>query len=456
MNDIIAALATPWGEGGIAVVRVSGKGSVELADRIFKGSKGGLSAYPARFMSLGELCSCDSGAVYDEILAVRFEDKRSYTGEESVEFHCHGGFASAQKCIDELCSMGARIAQPGEFTKRAFINGRLDLSQAEAVLGIIRARSDEALSASARTLQGEFTEKIKNFLARLTAIAAQFEVDLDFPEEGEGYITDNQRSAFLEELSDEGAALVSRCKAGLMLREGIRVAIVGKPNVGKSSILNALLNEERAIVTAIPGTTRDRIEERFIHNGVPVKIIDTAGIRETEDTVESIGVTQSRKSINEADICLWVVDASSELSDEELEIGREVTETKHLIVLNKEDIMSEASVEKLKGLYPGSRIVTVSALMKKGIEELKELIISYASENTLFAGSYGVTARQLDCLVNAVKDINEAKNAELCGIGDDVTISCISDARIHLSSLLGLDASEDLLDAVFGSFCVGK
>lgn len=454
-EDIIVALATPWGEGGIAIVRLSGEGSVAITDKVFRSARGGISDYNTRYMAVGNLVDLENNAIYDEVLAVRFNEK-SYTGEESVEIHCHGGFASSQRCIEDLCSIGARIALPGEFTRRAFVNGRIDLSQAEAVLGIIRARSDEALSASARTLQGNFTNEIKGYLDKLTQLAAQLEVDLDFPEEGEGFLSIETRKSKLSELCNHGSELVAKCKGGLMLREGLKVAILGQPNVGKSSLLNALLKEERAIVTSIPGTTRDRIEERFIHKGIPVKIIDTAGIRETQDTVESIGVSQALRSIEEADICMWVVDGAREMSGYEIEIGRKITTGKHIIVVNKDDIKSNNITEKLHSLFPYSTVVFTSALNNTGIEELKDLLVNEASGDTEFKGSYGVTARQLNCLINAINATIEARKANDMGVGNDVVISCISDARMELSSLLGLDASEDLLDVIFSSFCVGK
>lgn len=453
-EEIIAALATAWGESGISIVRVSGEGCVALADKIFR-SRRPLAEHPPRRMVLGKLCSINN-EIYDEVLAVRFKEGSSYTGEESVEIHCHGGKLPAQICIEELCSLGARVAMPGEFTRRAFVNKRIDLSQAEAVLGIIKAKSDEALLASARTLQGGFAEQIKKFLDKLTLLAAQLEVDLDFPEEGEGILPESEFIARIKELADDGQELLSRCRSGFILREGLRVAIIGRPNVGKSSLLNILLREERAIVTPVPGTTRDRIEETFVHKGIPIRIIDTAGIRETSDEVESIGVSQSIRLMKEADLCIWVVDSAEILSEEDLRLGCQASALKHIIVLNKSDLDQKTTAAELKNRFSESCILPISALKSEGIEELKDMILEYTSGGIVTSEAYGVTNRQIGCLSSALSSIHEAENAIKSKIGDDVAISCISDARSQLSSLLGLDTTEDLLDVIFSSFCVGK
>lgn len=454
MEDIITALATAWGEGGISVVRLSGEGSVELADKIFIG-KNKLAEQPARLLSLGRLCSSD-GDFFDEVLAVRFAKGASYTTEESVEIHCHGGLLPAQKCMEELCSMGARLAQPGEFTRRAFVNGRIDLPQAEAVLGVIRAESDEALYASSRTLQGAFAVKLRSFLDDITGLAAFLEVDLDFPEEDEGYISKADSDKRLENLISEGEVLLSDCRSGLILRKGIRTAIIGRPNVGKSSLLNALLKEERAIVTSVPGTTRDRIEETFTHKGIPIRIIDTAGIRETCDEVECIGVNQSIKSMIEADLRVWVIDAGDELTEEEMVLGRRVSSMKHIIVLNKSDIQQKISLDQLKKSFPSSRIVSVSALKSDGIEGLKDIMVNEITGGIKVTGGYGVTSRQIECLSAALASLRETQKIVSEGLGDDLAITCLSDARSHLASLLGIDATENLLDTVFSQFCIGK
>ena len=454
MEDIITALATAWGESGIAVVRLSGEGSVLLADKIFTGRKQ-LAEQPARFLTLGRLRSSD-GQHFDEVLAVRFDKGASYTAEESVEIHCHGGLLPAQKCMEELCSMGARLAQPGEFTRRAFVNGRIDLPQAEAVLGVIRAESDEALYASSRTLQGSFAEKLRYFLDDITGLAAFLEVDLDFPEEDEGYITKKDSEQRLGDLISAGEALLADCRSGLILREGIKTAIIGRPNVGKSSLLNSLLREERAIVTSVPGTTRDRIEETFTHKGIPIRIIDTAGIRETSDEVECIGVDQSIKSMTEADLRVWVIDSGDELTEEEMALGRRVSSMKHIVVLNKSDMPQKISLDQLKNSFPSSRIISVSALKSDGIEELKDLIVDEITGGIKVTGGYGVTSRQIECLSAALASLRDTQKVVSEDLGDDLAITCLSDARSHLARLLGIDATENLLDTIFSQFCVGK
>lgn len=454
MEGIITALATAWGEGGIAVVRLSGEGSVMLADKIFTGSKK-LAEQPARFLTLGRLRSSD-GEFFDEVLAVRFDKGASYTAEESVEIHCHGGLLPAQKCMEELCLIGAKLAQPGEFTRRAFVNGRIDLPQAEAVLGVIRAESDEALYASSRTMQGAFAEKLKSFLEKITGLAAFLEVDLDFPEEDEGYISKENSVNRLEDLISAGQAMLADCRSGLILREGIKTAIIGRPNVGKSSLLNSLLREERAIVTPIPGTTRDRIEETFTHKGIPIRIIDTAGIRETIDEVECIGVNQSLRSMTEADLRVWVIDAGDELTEQDMELGRRVSSMKHIVVLNKSDMPQKISIDQLKNSFPSSRIVSVSALKSDGIEELKDIMVNEITGGIKVTGGYGVTSRQIECLSAALASLKDTHKVVSEDLGDDLAITCLSDARSHLAKLLGIDATENLLDTIFSQFCVGK
>ena len=451
-EDIITAAATAWGYGGISIVRLSGRGCTAALDALYL-SKGGkkLSELPARYMSLGTLRTPD-GETFDEVLAVRFEPGKSYTGEEAAEIHCHGGLAAAGRCIAELCARGARIAAPGEFTRRAFVNGRIDLTQAEAVAGIIKARSDEALAASARTLQGELTGEIKKLMAGFTELAAALEVDLDFPEDGEGFISDEECASRLRALSEESEKLCSRCRCGILLRDGLRAAIIGTPNVGKSSLLNALLERDRAIVAATPGTTRDSIEETFICGGLPVRIIDTAGIRDTDDEIEAIGVSRSLRSIKEADIVLRVIDGAEKTET----YAMPQIEKPQIIVLNKSDLPCRTSAEEAEALFPGSPVIRVSAKDGSGIDELKELILKTAASGFDVSHGYSVSARQLECVTHAKEAADAALGALLTGAGDDAVLSCISEGTSQLAAMLGTDAGEELLDKIFGEFCVGK
>lgn len=449
-DDIIAALATAWGEGGIAIVRVSGEGSAKVVGKIFR-SRGSFSEQPPRMMALGALVRRD-GLQFDEALAVRFEAGHSYTGEESAELHCHGGAMAAQRCLEELFALGARMAEPGEFTRRAFLNGRIDLSQAEAVLGIIRARSDEALAASARTLHGEFTKKAESLSSEMTALAAALETDLDFPEEGEGFISSNEKEARLSELSRRCRELLDECRGGQLLREGVRCAITGAPNVGKSSLLNALLKRERAIVTPIPGTTRDSIEETFIYRGLPIRIIDTAGIRETEDEVEAIGVRRSLSSIEEADVTLWVVDSSEPPQSIALPPKAE----RLIVVLNKGDLPAQTTEAEIRSIIGPAAVAAVSAATGEGLEGLMEAVMAAVVGGAPLSSSYSVTARQTEALSIAWEAVKAALEAQTGGTGADVTISALAEARQALASLLGQDASEELVDKIFSSFCVGK
>jgi len=454
MDDIIVALASAWGESGIAIVRLSGKGSTELADKLFR-SKCSLAQSPPRYLTLGKLIGSEN-MPFDEVLAVRFEEGKSYTGEESVEIYCHGGTIPAQKCIEELCSLGARIALPGEYTRRAYTNKRIDLSQAESVLSVIKAQSDEALMAATRTLQGEFSNKIRSLFKEITELAALLEVDLDFPEEDIGMASLDDILSSLNSLIAKARNLEESCRSGLVFREGIKAAIIGKPNVGKSSLLNVLLQKQRAIVTPVPGTTRDSIEETVIYRGIPIHFIDTAGIRTTEDQVESIGVERSKLSIEEADIVIWVLDSSEAFTEEDSLLWDLIKEKNHIVALNKSDLVPYDNKELLDDITSKSKVISISALNSDGIENLKGLIVEDFAKYSSFKGSYSVTSRQLSGISETVFSLVETKNALACGIGDDIALTCIAEARDSLAQVIGIDPTEDLIERIFKDFCVGK
>jgi tRNA modification GTPase len=408
-------------------------------------------------MALGKIV-CGGEAV-DQVLAVRFERGASYTGEESVEIHCHGGTCAARKCLGLLTDAGARAALPGEFTKRAFLSGRLDLAQAEAVAGIIRARSDAELASSARSLQGELSSRLRGLSSALTSLRAEIEARIDFPDDvGEGEYAGYSRAA--SELESAAVGLLSRCRVGLVLRNGVRVAIAGKPNVGKSSLMNAMLGRDRAIVTDIPGTTRDTLDAEFVHNGITMTLVDTAGMREARgasaaDIIEGIGVERSREAIRGADLCVLVADASRPISEEDMEAARAALERPAILACNKSDLPPSPG-----GFFDGGEPfiarVRVSARTGGGIEDLKDALAASALGSSSPSDGMMATERMVRALGDAMACIAEARGAMEKGHGADVAGSLLAEAAEHMASPLGADASEELLDEIFSSFCIGK
>lgn len=462
IHDVIAAVATAWGEGAISIVRVSGEGSVALVGKIFSGTRP-LVNEPPRRMALGNLVDPKTRATVDRVLAVRFERGASYTGEESVEIHCHGGTAAVRCCIDMLLALGARVALPGEFTKRAYLSGRLDLAQAEAVLGVVRASSDEALRAAGRSLQGELSRRLRALMDELTVLRAHLEVGLDYPEEAlddeENAASEENILSGIREVRARVSALQERCRIGAMLKNGVRVAILGRPNVGKSSLLNALLGEARSIVTDVAGTTRDTVDAVFVHRGMPMCLVDTAGIRDASDAVERIGVERARAARDEADICLLVADASARPAPEDAEIARSVRDKISLLILNKSDLpgaWSERDIDEISGLGRFARTCALSARNGDGVDDLKDALCAAVLRDTPVSEGYAATERMLDALFRAAASLDEAAQSVALRLGADVTGSLLAEAAAHLAAPLGADASEELLDTVFSSFCIGK
>ena len=452
-GDVIAALATPWGEGGIAVLRLSGDGCTALLDRAFRGRVPLSRTEPWR-MRHGHVIDPE-GEILDEVLAVRFAAPKSYTGEESGELHCHGGALPAQACLDLLLSLGARLAQPGEFTRRAFANGRLDLSQAEAVLSVIRSRSREALTAAGRALQGRTGEAFRDLLGRATDLAAHLEALLDFPEEEIPPLEETDLRAGLRSLKDRTEDLRQRCLGGMLLREGIRVGLVGRPNVGKSSLLNALLQEARAIVTPLPGTTRDLVEAVTTHRGVPLRLVDTAGIRSSADPLEALGIQRARRTLEEADLRVWVVDAGEPLTEEDRELAASLRGKTLLVARNKTDLPEAVSEAALEALVPGCAVCSVSALEGVGLEALKDRMVEVLGGSGTLEGALSVTRRQMEALDRTGEALRTAASA-LEASEWDAAAACLGEARSALAGLTGQDPGEDLLDRVFGEFCIGK
>ena len=452
--DTIAAISTPRGEGGIGIIRISGDKSFEILDKIFntKNPNRDLGFYKFNYGFIH-----DNAKIVDEVMAVRMKAPKTYTCEDVVEINCHGGHLISEKVLELVLKNGARHAEQGEFTKRAFMNGRIDLSQAEAVMDIIQGKTEKSISLSLEQLRGDLRDKIGSFKKALLDVTAHVNVVLDYPEEGiDDPLPSNLREN-LENVYAEADRLISSYDKGKKIKEGIKTVIAGKPNVGKSTLLNSLLKEERAIVTHIPGTTRDVIEEIINIKGIPLVLTDTAGIRKTEDIVENIGVEKSKKFIENADLVLLVLDASRELESEDREVIQEIQNNnkKTIVLLNKIDLERKIELDEF-GL---ENILEISAKDNIGIEDMEERIYSYiveekvedSSEKLIITNIRHKTA--LEKTKDAIRNIFETIDA---GMPMDLISVDLKEALDSLSEITGEISSEDILDHVFGNFCVGK
>lgn len=452
--DTIAAISTPKGEGGIAIIRISGDKSFEILDKIFvkKNPNANLGFYKLNYGFIK-----DGEKTVDEVMAVRLKAPKSYTCEDIVEINCHGGTLVSEKVLELVLRNGARHAESGEFTKRAFMNGRIDLSQAEAVMDIIQGKTEKSVSLSLDQLRGDLRDKVNLFKKALLDITAHVNVVLDYPEEGIDDPLPAELRNNLEKVYEEANRLIDSYDTGKKIKEGIKTVIVGKPNVGKSTLLNALLHEERAIVTHVAGTTRDVIEEIINIKGVPLVLVDTAGIRKTDDIVENIGVEKSKQFIGKADLVLLVLDASKELENEDIEVINQIKENKKkvIVLLNKIDLNKKINLEG----HNLENIVEISAKDNIGIEDMQEKIYSYiveedvenSSEKLIITNIRHKTA--LEKTKDAIKNIFETIDM---GLPMDLISVDLKEALDSLSEITGEISSEDILDHVFGNFCVGK
>ena len=452
--DTIAAISTPKGEGGIAIIRISGDKSFEILDKIFvkKNPNANLGFYKLNYGFIK-----DGEKTVDEVMAVRLKAPKSYTCEDIVEINCHGGTLVSEKVLELVLRNGARHAESGEFTKRAFMNGRIDLSQAEAVMDIIQGKTEKSVSLSLEQLRWDLRDKVNQFKKALLDITAHVNVVLDYPEEGIDDPLPAELRNNLEKVYEEANRLIDSYDTGKKIKEGIKTVIVGKPNVGKSTLLNALLHEERAIVTHVAGTTRDVIEEIINIKGVPLVLVDTAGIRKTDDIVENIGVEKSKQFIGKADLVLLVLDASKELENEDIEVINQIKENKKkvIVLLNKIDLNKKIN---LAG-HNLENIVEISAKDNIGIEDMQEKIYSYiveedvenSSEKLIITNIRHKTA--LEKTKDAIKNIFETIDM---GLPMDLISVDLKEALDSLSEITGEISSEDILDHVFGNFCVGK
>jgi tRNA modification GTPase len=459
LNDTIAALSTPPGEGGIGIVRLSGKDAIAIANSFFSSPKGKKLTYAkSHTIIYGFIVDPKTGEKIDEALVSIMRAPMTYTKEDVVEINCHGGMLPVRKTLELILKGGARLAEPGEFTKRAFLNGRIDLSQAEAVIDIIRAKTEQAEKLALQQLDGSLSAKITEFIDRIINICAHIEACIDFPEDEIDTMTKDEIAISMQTLKDELILLVQSYDHGRLFREGVAAAIVGKPNVGKSSLLNALLRKDRAIVTEMPGTTRDVIEDCLNINGLPLIIMDTAGIRETHDLAEMEGVKRSLKAIDSADIVLAVMDASRPFDEADKEVIERAKNKKTVIIINKSDIKSPAFIFPPPDINP-QPVVNVSALKSDGLDELKNAVYSLCVSPGDRCSPEGVlitNVRHRLCIEKAaislgaaIEDFEHDKPLEIIAIS-------LRESLDSLGEIKGAVTTEDILNKIFTEFCIGK
>jgi tRNA modification GTPase len=456
-GDTIAAISTPIGMGGIGIVRCSGPQAQAIAGQIFrrKADPGPLLSH--RFY-LGEIIRPREGTVLDEVLLVFMRQPKTYTREDVLEVHCHSGLLILQEILQAVLESGARLAEPGEFTKRAFLNGRIELTQAEAVIDLIQSKTRRSLELANRQRSGKLAGEVRRIKERLLELLALLEASIDFPEEEVPELSPPEVVRQLRDTRSDLDALLRTYEEGRIYREGIAAVIVGRPNVGKSSLLNCLLQEERAIVTAIPGTTRDVIEEVVNIEGIPLRIMDTAGLRHARDAIEEEGVRRTRERLAQADLTIWVVDGSEPLSAEDFDILPQVQNKKTVVAINKNDLPQRFTPEELRGKIPEASLVCISALHGWGIEGLKKdihtLVLNGRLESSAEAMLSNLRHKQ------AIEASREAVSEALKSLGANLSWEFITlDIRRALEALGeigGETTPEEVLDRIFSQFCIGK
>ena len=456
-SDTIAAIATFPGNAGINIIRISGDEALYIAEKIFVKKGGNLESIKLkpRYLHYGYVVDKDNKEI-DEVLISYMNAPKTYTREDIIEINCHGGIISAKKILDTVLYYGCRPAERGEFTKRAFLNGRIDLTQAEAVIDIINSKTDSSHEISVNHLEGRLSREINEVIEKIMQLLANIEVNIDFPEYDEDEVTIAKAKDLCEKISDKIDRLIRTADTGKIFKEGIKTVILGKPNVGKSSLMNFLLNENRAIVTEIPGTTRDTIEEYVNIKGVPLRIIDTAGIRDTEDKVERIGVEKALSKVNEADLIIMLFDSSRELETEDEKIIDYIKNKKTIYIKNKTDLENKLNLSKHKNIE--NEIINISVVKNQGLEEIIDKINRMFFEGTINLSNELIinNARHKNLLEKAKNSLDEV----LKSINNDMTIDFIEidlkEAMENLGLIIGKSVSDDLVDKIFNEFCIGK
>ena len=451
--DTIAAISTPLGEGAIGIVRLSGTDSFTIAQKIFKGKD--LNSVASHTLNYGHIVDPDKDEILDEVMVGAMRSPKTFTREDIIEINTHGGIAVTNEILQLVIREGARLAEPGEFTKRAFLNGRVDLTQAEAVMDIIRAKTDKAMNIAVKQLDGSLSDLINNTRQEILNTLAQVEVNIDYPEYDD--VEEATTEIILEKTTEFEALLTNLLKTarrGKILREGISTAIIGRPNVGKSSLLNNLLREEKAIVTDIEGTTRDVIEEYVNINGVPLKLVDTAGIRETEDIVERIGVERSRKALKEADLVLLVLNASEPLTDQDRQLLEISQDSNRIILLNKVDLPQQIELDEIPADH-----IKISVLKNQNINQIEDRINALFFENAGLVeqdATYLSNARHISLIEKAVESLQAVNEGLAMGMPVDLLQVDLTRTWEILGEITGDAAPDELITQLFSQFCLGK
>lgn len=455
--DTIAAISTPIGEGAIAIVRLSGQRAIPIASEIFSGKN--LQQVDSHTIHYGKIIDPKTEKVAEEVMISVMRGPRTFTREDIVEINCHGGIVAVNRVLEIVLSLGARLSEPGEFTKRAFLNGRIDLSQAEAVMDLIRAKTDKAMSVALNQMDGRLSTLIKKLRQKLLETVAHVEVNIDYPEYDD--VEEMSHEVLREkskEVHEEIERLLEVSKQGKILREGISTGIIGRPNVGKSSLMNTLIQEKKAIVTDIPGTTRDTIEEYVNIRGVPLRLVDTAGIRETEDIVERIGVERSHQVLQESDLILFMLNNNDTLNADDLKLFKAIEDLNYIVIINKVDLPRKLDIDQVTEIAGKNRLIMTSLLEEDGIDQLEQTIadIFFAGEIETGDLTYVSNVRHIQLLKDAKQALEEAMNGMEIGIPIDIVQIDVTRTWEFLGEIIGDTASDGLIDQLFSQFCLGK
>ncbi|AUW63628.1 MULTISPECIES: tRNA uridine-5-carboxymethylaminomethyl(34) synthesis GTPase MnmE [Staphylococcus] len=456
--DTITSISTPMGEGAIGIVRLSGPEAVEIGDKLYKGKKK-LKDVPSHTINYGHIIDPETDEVVEEVMISVLRAPKTFTREDIIEINCHGGILTINRILELTMTHGARMAEPGEYTKRAFLNGRIDLSQAEAVMDFIRSKTDRASKVAMNQIEGRLSDLIKRQRQSILEILAQVEVNIDYPEYDD---VEDATTEFLlaqsKKIKNEIDQLLETGTQGKIMREGLSTVIVGKPNVGKSSMLNNLIQDNKAIVTEVAGTTRDVLEEYVNVRGVPLRLVDTAGIRDTEDIVEKIGVERSRKALSEADLILFVLNNNEPLTEEDRTLYEVIKNEDAIVIVNKTDLERRLDIEEVKTMIGDTSLIQTSMLKQEGIDELELQIrdLFFGGEVQNQDMTYVSNSRHISLLKQARQTIQDAIDAAEAGIPMDMVQIDLTRTWEILGEIIGESASDELINQLFSQFCLGK